>query len=69
MPLMDGLEATGHIRKLQRRDASEVYIVAMTANAFVEDRKRSFEAGMNEHITKPLDVQQVLDCLDRWIRR
>lgn len=69
MPLMDGLEATGHIRNLQRRDASEVYIVAMTANAFVEDRKRSFEAGMNEHITKPLDVQQVLDCLDRWIRR
>lgn len=69
MPVMDGLEATRNIRKLPRRDASEVYIVAMTANAFVEDRKRSFEAGMNEHITKPLDVQQVLDCLDRWVRR
>lgn len=69
MPLMDGLEATRQIRKMQRRDASEVHIVAMTANAFVEDRKRSFEAGMNDHITKPLDIQQVLDCLDRWAGR
>lgn len=67
MPVMDGLEATRQIRGMSRRDASEVHIVAMTANAFVEDRKRSFEAGMNEHITKPLDVQQVLDCLDRWL--
>ncbi len=66
MPLMDGLEATRQIRKMLRRDAAKVHIVAMTANAFVEDRKRSIEAGMNEHITKPLDVNQVLDCLDRW---
>ncbi|MCM1064175.1 MAG: ATP-binding protein [Eubacterium sp.] len=69
MPLMDGLEATRQIRKMKRRDASKIHIVAMTANAFVEDRKRSLEAGMNEHITKPLDVHQVLDCLDRWAGR
>ncbi len=41
----------------------------MTANAFVEDRRLSVEAGMNAHITKPLDVEQVLECLDKWGRR
>lgn len=66
MPVMDGLEATRRIRALKRADASSVNIVAMTANAFAEDRKKSIEAGMNAHITKPLDVEQVLDCLDKW---
>ena len=66
MPVMDGLEATRRIRALQRPDASGVPIVAMTANAFVEDRRKSIEAGMNDHITKPLDVKQVLECLDKW---
>ncbi|MDE7325584.1 MAG: response regulator, partial [Lachnospiraceae bacterium] len=64
MPVMDGLEATRHIRQLPRPDASQVPIVAMTANAFAEDRQISIEAGMNAHITKPLDVEQVLGCLD-----
>ncbi|MCM1188398.1 MAG: response regulator [bacterium] len=66
MPVMDGLEATRRIRALQRPDAAGVPIVAMTANAFVEDRRKSIEAGMNDHITKPLDVKQVLECLDKW---
>ena len=69
MPVMDGLEATRRIRGLNRQDASRVHIVAMTANAFVEDRRLSVEAGMNAHITKPLDVEQVLECLDKWGRR
>lgn len=69
MPMMNGLEATRQIRKLQRQDAASVHIIAMTANAFVEDRRRSIEAGMNDHITKPLDVQQVLDCVDKWAGR
>ena len=64
MPVMDGLEATRRIRKLKRLDAAQVPIVAMTANAFEEDRQISIEAGMNAHITKPLDVEQVLSCLD-----
>lgn len=69
MPVMDGLEATRRIRALSRADASEVAIVSMTANAFAEDRQRSIEAGMNAHITKPLDVEQLLECLDRWCGR
>lgn len=69
MPVMNGLEATKRIRGIKREDAAQVHIVAMTANAFVEDRKRSLEAGMNEHITKPLDVRQVLDCLEKWSGR
>ncbi len=69
MPVMDGLEATKHIRALSRADATVVPIVAMTANAFAEDRQISLNAGMNAHITKPLDVEQVLGCLDRFSRR
>lgn len=65
MPVMDGLEATRRIRTLSRADATTVQIVAMTANAFAEDRQISIEAGMNAHITKPLDAAQVLSCLDR----
>lgn len=69
MPVMDGLEATRRIRSLNRVDASAVAIVSMTANAFAEDRKRSIEAGMNAHITKPIDVEQLLECLDQWCGR
>ncbi len=69
MPVMDGLEATRQIRAMGRADASAVTIVSMTANAFAEDRQRSIEAGMNAHITKPLDVEQLLECLDRWCGR
>lgn len=69
MPVMDGLEATRKIRAMERADASAVTIVSMTANAFAEDRQRSIEAGMNAHITKPLDVEQLLECLDRWCGR
>jgi len=69
MPVMDGLEATRQIRARNRADASVVNIVSMTANAFAEDRQKSIEAGMNAHITKPLDVEQLLECLDRWCGR
>lgn len=69
MPVMDGLEATRQIRALNRADATAVSIVSMTANAFAEDRQRSIEAGMNAHITKPLDVEQIMECLNRWCGR
>ena len=69
MPVMDGLEATRQIRALEREDACVVHIVAMSANAFVEDKQRSIEAGMNAHVAKPLDVQQLLDCLEQWCSR
>ena len=56
MPVMDGLEATKAIRMLEREDAKKIPIIAMTANAFEEDRKACLDAGMNEHIGKPIDI-------------
>ena len=58
MPVMDGLSATRVIRSLDREDAKTIPIIAMTANAFVEDARRSMEAGMNAHLVKPLDMKK-----------
>jgi len=66
MPKMDGLEATRQIREMKRRDAAEIPIIAMTANAFVEDRKKTAEAGMNAHLTKPLEVEKLFETLARY---
>ena len=63
MPVMNGYEATRQIRKLPRPDAGQVWIVAMTANAFMEDVRLSREAGMNEHISKPVDVDRLNEIL------
>ena len=68
MPEMDGYEATRRIRSLSRGDAGEVWIVAMTANAFVEDIRRSREAGMNEHISKPIELERLQEVLSRRLR-
>lgn len=57
MPVMNGLEAARNIRALNRQDASVVPIFAMTANAYEEDKKMSREAGMNEHLPKPIDIR------------
>ncbi|MCC2816934.1 response regulator [Lachnoclostridium pacaense] len=65
MPVMDGYEATGRIRGLERRDAKSVPILAMTADAFAEDVARTKQCGMNGHLTKPLEVQ----TLNQEIRR
>ena len=65
MPVMDGLSATREIRKLPGQQA--LPIVAMTANAMATDRKRCLEAGMNDHIAKPIDPEQLLAKLRRWI--
>ena len=69
MPEMDGLEATREIRKLKRVDAKKVPIFAMTANAFAEDAKRSLDAGMNEHLAKPLEVETVVEMICKYCRR
>ena len=63
MPLMDGYEATRRIRAMTEPAVRDIPIVAMTANAFEEDRKLAFEAGMNEHIAKPIDVPKLLKTL------
>ncbi len=65
MPVMDGYEAARRIRSLDRADAGTVWIVAMTANAFVEDMRLSREAGMNEHVSKPVDLERLEDILRR----
>ncbi len=67
MPIMNGYEAVEAIRKLPRKDAVRIPIIAMTANAFTEDIQRSKNAGMNEHLTKPLDIEQLMKCLEKWI--
>lgn len=67
MPVMDGLEATKLIRNLERRDAKTVPIIAMTANAFDEDMKKSIESGMNGHLAKPIDLKTLYQVLDRAI--
>lgn len=67
MPVMNGYEATAAIRSLPRRDAAEIPIIAMTANAFAEDVRQSKASGMNEHLTKPLDIEQLLKCLQTWL--
>ena len=59
MPVMDGLTATVQIRSLDRKDAEFVQILAMTANAFEEDRERSRKAGMNGHLAKPLNPGEI----------
>lgn len=63
MPVMDGYEATKVIRALNRKDAKKIPILAMTANAFAEDRRKALIAGMNEHLTKPLESEKVLRAL------
>lgn len=66
MPVMGGLEATRKIRALDRPDAATIPIVAMTANAFSDDIRRSREAGMNEHLSKPLEMGKIIRTAARY---
>lgn len=59
MPNMDGYQATQCIRHLNDKKKAEIPIIAMTANAFAEDRKKAFDAGMNGHIAKPIDIEKL----------
>ena len=67
MPVMDGLTATREIRALPREDAKAVPIFAMTANAFADDIRQSKEAGMNEHLSKPLDEKDMMRVISRYV--
>ena len=66
MPVMDGLEATREIRTMNRSDASAVAIIAMTANAFAEDKSKALKAGMDEYLTKPLESEKLIHALSRY---
>ncbi len=69
MPRMNGYEATRRIRRLKRPDAASVPIFAMTANAFADDAERSREAGMNAHISKPLDIKALFNTMREYLDR
>lgn len=68
MPVMNGLEATTAIRKLARRDADSIPIIAMTANAYDEDMRKSIDAGMNAHLAKPIEPPVLYSTLLKYIR-
>ena len=67
MPEMDGLEAATAIRALDRQDAKEIPIIALTANAFDEDVQRSLQVGMNAHLSKPVDPELLYQTLEELI--
>ena len=68
MPVMNGYEATRAIRSSGQADAETIPVIAMTANAFAEDVIESRKAGMNEHISKPLDPDCLTECMSRWLK-
>lgn len=68
MPEMNGLEAAEAIRKLNRKDCREMPIIAMSANAFEEDVKKSMASGMNEHLSKPLNIGKLQKVLIKYLK-
>lgn len=67
MPVMNGMDATRCIRTMDRPDAKTIPIFAMTANAFKDDIRASAAAGMNEHLTKPLDESKIIHALQQYM--
>lgn len=65
MPVMNGYEATKEIRKLKNKELASIPIIAMSANAFEEDRQEALKCGMNGHIAKPIDVKNLFDTLNK----
>ena len=69
MPVMNGLDAAKAIRQMERADAKTIPIFAMTANAFSEDARKSLEAGMNEHISKPIDSEKLIALIAKYVKK
>lgn len=67
MPVLGGYEATDIIRAMDREDAKKIPIIAMTANAFAEDRENALSAGMNDHIAKPIDTNLLIALLQKYL--
>lgn len=67
MPIMNGYEATKRIRELERAD-SNIPIIAMTADAFSEDINHCLECGMNAHIAKPIDIQEAVRQMEKYMK-
>lgn len=68
MPVMDGFEATSKIRNCGRKDGESIPIIAATANAFTDDIAASLAAGMNAHVSKPIDIQQLSEVLNQYLK-
>lgn len=68
MPVMDGLEAARAIRSLERKDAQTIPIIALTANAFFEDVKKCRDAGMNAHLSKPIDIEKMVTTIAAYMK-
>ena len=68
MPKMNGYDATREIRKLSNKDLANIIIIAMTANAFEEDRQNALNSGMNDHIAKPIDVVKLFRTISKFIK-
>jgi CheY-like chemotaxis protein len=68
MPIMDGYEATRQIRAMENSNLAGIPIIAMTANAFDEDRKAARDAGMDGHIAKPIDIPKLMELLTEILR-
>ena len=67
MPVMNGYEAARRIRRLDREDTGKVPIIAMTANAFADDVREAYDAGMNDHVAKPVEVAKLVEVLQKWL--
>lgn len=68
MPVMDGVEATKRIRAMEHADAQSIPILALTANDFEEDIRQTREAGMNDHLTKPFDMDKIFGALAAYAK-
>ena len=67
MPVMDGYQATMEIRRLNNRKLADIPIIAMTANAFEEDRLAALEAGMNDHLAKPIQIEKLYEMMKKYL--
>ena len=67
MPILNGYETTKKIRQMEDRKKAEIPILAMTANAFSEDRQAALEAGMNDHVAKPIDMNVLLRVMMKYL--
>ncbi|MDE6938868.1 MAG: response regulator, partial [Lachnospiraceae bacterium] len=69
MPEMSGFEAASAIRSLDRADAADIPIIAMSADAFSDDIRKCLECGMNAHIAKPVDIQEISRMLAKYLKK
>ncbi len=67
LPVMNGYEASRNIRSMNRQDTKKIPIVAMSANAFADDIREAREAGMNDHVAKPVEVSRLMEALEKWL--